>query len=79
MVCNCRESLVPGGDGGLPGGRWAPLEMFIWQMKELWGQGADCTCREDEHKSDRVFAEILKSQKSLRFVMQRRREGKRWG
>jgi len=36
------------------------VEMMIWQMKELWGQGADCTCREKEHESDRVFVETLK-------------------
>lgn len=53
--------------------------MLIWQMKGLWGQGPDCICREDEHESDRVFAEILKRQKSLSSVMQRRRHGKRWG
>lgn len=68
-----------GGDGGLLAGRLVLAEMLIWQRKELWGQEADCTCREDEPKSDGVFAGILKRQKPLRSVMQRRRVSKRWG
>ncbi|KAK4813146.1 hypothetical protein QYF61_013111 [Mycteria americana] len=70
VVCNCRERLVPLlGLGAMVGS----------QTKELWRQGAECTCREDEHESERVFTEILKRQKSLSSVMQRKRDSKRGG